>query len=165
MPVPDERSRAVLGRRGGALARAGPLRACARFSHPPDTVCPHCGSTDPSFEFIPVDGSGRIRSWTFVRQSFLPGFDVPFVLVDVELAAQADLRLIGRLVDGPGASLQLDSPVRLVFEDVAPGVAIPAFALEDQLVSGRMASSNRVAIVGYAQSEVERHAAVVPRAP
>ena len=36
-----------------------------------------------------------------MRQSFLPGFDVPFVLVDVELLVQADLRLIGRLVDGP----------------------------------------------------------------
>ena len=46
----------------------------------------------------------------------------------------------------------LGSPVRLVFEDVAPGVAVPAFALEAELVSGRMASSNQVAIVGYAQS-------------
>jgi hypothetical protein len=65
-----------------------------------------------------------------MRQSFLPGFDVPFVLVDVELSAQADLRLIGRLVDGPDASLHLGAPVRLVFEDVAPGVSIPAFELE-----------------------------------
>jgi hypothetical protein len=65
-----------------------------------------------------------------MRQSFLPGFDVPFVLVDVELFAQADLRLIGRLVDGPDAALRLGAPVRVVFEDVAPGVAVPAFELE-----------------------------------
>ncbi len=65
-----------------------------------------------------------------MRQSFLPGFDVPFVLVDVELSAQSDLRLIGRLVDGPDAPLRLGAPVRLVFEDVAPDVAVPAFALE-----------------------------------
>jgi uncharacterized protein len=130
VPVPDERSRefwAAAAAHSLVLARC---RACNQFSHPPDTVCPHCGATDGSSEFVPVDGSGRIRSWTFVRQSFLPGFDVPFVLVDVELAAQEELRLIGRLVDGPGAALQLDLPVRLVFEDVAPGVAIPAFALE-----------------------------------
>jgi hypothetical protein len=128
--VPDEWSRefwSAAATHSLVLARCS---TCTRFSHPPDTVCPHCGSTDASFEFVPVDGSGRIRSWTFVRQSFLPGFDVPFVLVDVELAAQTELRLIGRLVDGPGASLQLDLPVRLVFEDLAPGVAIPAFALE-----------------------------------
>jgi hypothetical protein len=65
-----------------------------------------------------------------MRQSFLPGFDVPFVLVDVELSAQADLRLVGRLVDGPEASICLGAPVRVVFEDIAPGIAVPAFALE-----------------------------------
>jgi hypothetical protein len=100
------------------------------LSHPPDTVCPRCGSTDPAFEFTAIDGKGAIRSWTVVRQSFLAGFDVPFVLVDVELSAETDLRLIGRLVDGPGAPLRMGAPVRLAFEDVAPGVAVPAFALE-----------------------------------
>jgi uncharacterized protein len=102
---------------------------CGSFSHPPDVVCPHCGSIDADFEFTPVDGSGSVRSWTVIRQSFLPGFDVPFVLVDVELSAQADLRLIGRLVDGPDAPLRLGAPVRLAFEDVARGAAVPAFTL------------------------------------
>ncbi len=103
---------------------------CATFSHPPDAVCPHCGSIDPDFEFTPVDGSGTVRSWTVMRQSFLPGFDVPFVLVDVELSVQADLRLIGRLLDGPDATLRPGVPVRVAFEDVAPGVAVPAFTLD-----------------------------------
>jgi uncharacterized protein len=66
-----------------------------------------------------------------MRQSFLPGFDVPFVLVDVELAAQPDVRLIGRLVDGPDAPLRLGAAVRLTFEDIAPDVAVPAFVLAD----------------------------------
>jgi hypothetical protein len=82
------------------------------------------------FEFAPVDGSGSLRSWTIIRQSFLPGFEVPFVLVDVELSAQNDLRMIGRLVDGPEAPLQLGASVLMVFEDLAPGIAVPAFALE-----------------------------------
>jgi hypothetical protein len=77
-----------------------------------------------------VEGAGTIRSWTVIRQSFLQGFDVPFVLVDVELAVQPDLRLIGRLMDGPEAPFSLGTLVRLAFEDVAPGVAVPAFALE-----------------------------------
>ena len=103
---------------------------CSRFSHPPDTVCPHCGSTDPAFEWTAVDGSGSVRSWTIMRQSFLPGFVEPFVLVDVELSAQPEVRLIGRLVDGPDAPLRLGAPVRLTFEDIAPDVAVPAFELE-----------------------------------
>jgi hypothetical protein len=65
-----------------------------------------------------------------MRQSFLPGFDVPFVLVDVELSAQPEVRLIGRLVDGPEAPLRLGAPVHLTFEDIAPDLSVPAFALE-----------------------------------
>jgi hypothetical protein len=64
-----------------------------------------------------------------MRQSFLPGFDVPFVLVDVELRVQEDLRMIGRLVDGPDAPFSMDSAVSLVFEDLGLQVAVPAFKL------------------------------------
>lgn len=64
-----------------------------------------------------------------MRQSFLPGFDVPFVLVDVELRVQEDLRMIGRLVDGPDAPFSTDSAVSLVFEDLGLQVAVPAFKL------------------------------------
>lgn len=88
-----------------------------------------CGSTDPEYEFTPVSGRGVIKSWTVIRQSFLPGFDLPFVLVDVELAEQADLRLIGRLLDGVEANLRVGSAVRVAFEDVTAEIAVPAFEL------------------------------------
>lgn len=129
VPVPDEASREFWD---AAAAHSLVLARCARcgkLNHPPDSVCFHCGSTDPEFTFTPVDGSGTIRSWTVMRQSFLPGFDVPFVLVDVQLLAEAELRLIGRLVDGPDAPLRVGTPVRMVFEDIAPDVAVPAFEL------------------------------------
>jgi hypothetical protein len=66
-----------------------------------------------------------------MRQSFLPGFenDLPFVLVDVELAEDPDLRLIGRLLDGPDANLAIGAAVSVAFEDIGPGVSVPAFAL------------------------------------
>jgi uncharacterized protein len=129
LPVPDEASAefwAACADHRLVLARCA---RCGVLSHPPDTVCPHCGSADPGFTFVPVDGSGAIRSWTVMRRSFLPGFDEPFVLVDVELSAQPDLRLIGRLVDGPDTALRLGAAVRMVFEDIASEVAIPAFEL------------------------------------
>lgn len=134
VPVPDERSapywdfaaRGVL-----ALARCG---QCGRFAHPPDVVCPRCHHTDPRFAFEPVEGTGYVRSWTVVRQSFLPGFDVPFVLVDValDLAKGDDVRLIGRLVDGPDAPLRIEAEVEVTFEQLDDGVAVPAFTLADQ---------------------------------
>ena len=130
VPVPDEMSREFWAAAAAHRLELARCSHCAELSHPPDTVCPHCGSTDPAFTFVPVDGSGAIRSWTVMRQSFLPGFDVPFVLVDVELFAQEELRLIGRLIDGPDVALRPGAPVHLVFEDLAPGVAVPAFELE-----------------------------------
>jgi uncharacterized OB-fold protein len=132
VPVPDSHSAGyweAAARHQLALAQC---TRCGRFTHPPDVACPHCLSTDPAFVFVPVDGRGTVRSWTIMRDSFLPGFAeaVPFVLVDVELDAQPDLRLVGRLVDGPEAPFRLGDRVVTVFDDVAEGVVIPAFALE-----------------------------------
>lgn len=131
VPVPDEQSAgfwAAAGRGELALARC---TDCGALCHPPGVVCPHCHSADPRFVFVGVDGDGTVRSWTVVRDSFLPGFadDVPFVLVDVELDAQHDLRLIGRLLDGPGAPLRQGDRVTLAFEHPAADVAVPAFRL------------------------------------
>lgn len=132
LPVADEQSAgywAAAAEHVLALAQCG---RCGRFTHPPGVVCPHCLDTDPGFTFVPVDGRGTVRSWTVLRDSFLPGFapDVPFVLVDVELDAQPDLRMIGRLVDGPAAPLRIGDRVVTVFDDLADGIAVPAFALE-----------------------------------
>lgn len=129
VPVPDDGSVAYWRAAADgvlALARCG---RCARFTHPPGPVCPHCGTTDPEFRFEPVAGSGTVRSWTVVRRSFLPGFDddLPFVLVDVALDGADDVRLIGRLLDGPDAPLRVGDRVAVDFEHLGAEVAVPAF--------------------------------------
>lgn len=129
VPVPDERSApfwSAAATHALALARCS---RCGALSHPPGLSCAHCGSMDPGYTYDPVDGSGVIRSWTVMLQSFLPGFDVPFVLVDVELDVQKELRLIGRLVDGPEAGFSRGTPVAMVFEDIADDISVPAFTL------------------------------------
>lgn len=129
LPVPDERSVPFWAAAAEHILAVARCSRCAGFCHPPDVVCPHCGSTDPAFVFTPVDGAGTIRSWTVMRQSFLSGFELPFILVDVELQAQPDLRMIGRLMDTPDSALRVGAAVSLVFEDVAPGISVPAFTL------------------------------------
>jgi uncharacterized OB-fold protein len=129
--VPDETSAPFWSAAAEHLLTVARCARCSRFTLPPDVVCPHCHSSDPDFEFTPVSGRGTVRSWTIVRQALLPGFDddLPFVLVDVELAEQDDLRLIGRLLDGVTAELRVGAAVTVGFEDLAPGVAVPAFEL------------------------------------
>lgn len=131
LPVPDESSAPYWSAAAERVLAVARCARCGQFSMPPDVVCPHCHTTDPGFEFTPVSGRGVIRSWTVVRQAFLPGFDddLPFVLVDVELVEQAELRLIGRLLDGADTDLRVGEAVTVAFEDLAPGVAVPAFEL------------------------------------
>ena len=133
VPVPDDASAgywAAAARHELALPRC---RACGTYSLPPTLVCGGCATTDPQYEYVKVDGAGRVRSWTIVRDAFLPGFaaDVPYVLVDVELDAQPELRMIGRLTAGADVRLHLDARVAIAFDDIAPGVAVPAFAPVD----------------------------------
>jgi uncharacterized OB-fold protein len=131
-PIPDERSAPYWDAASQHVLTVAQCSVCNALTHPPGSVCPHCGSTDPQFTFVPVSGRGVVRSWTVVRQSFLPGFQVPFLLVDVEIVEQADIRLIGRLLDAPEEALHIGRAVRVAFEDIASGVAVPAFQLEDQ---------------------------------
>jgi uncharacterized protein len=131
LPVPDEVSAPYWEAAARHVLTAARCAQCSQFTTPPDAVCPHCHSTEPRFAFVAISGRGVVRSWTVVRQAFLPGFDqdLPFVLVDVELVEQAELRVIGRLIDGIDAHLHIGDPVRVAFEDLAPGVAVPAFEL------------------------------------
>lgn len=132
VPVPDALSAgywAAAARRELAIARCP---VCSTFSIPPDTVCRTCSNTDRPFEYQVVSGNGSVRSWTVIRMAFLPGFadDVPYVMVDVELDEQADLRMIGRLTDGVDAPVHIGARVRVGFDTVVDGVLVPAFTLQ-----------------------------------
>jgi uncharacterized OB-fold protein len=131
LPVPDEWSAGyweAAARGELALPRCS---VCRHFAMPPTMVCPTCGTTDPRFVYEVVERGGTIRSWTVVRDAFLPGFqdDLPYVLVDVELDAESELRLIGRLVEGTAATLRIGDRVTVTFDTVADGVAVPSFTL------------------------------------
>jgi uncharacterized OB-fold protein len=97
-------------------------------------LCRQCLSPERKFGFEPVSGRGTIKTWTVMRDAFLPGFrpDVPYVVAEVELEEQAGLRMIAQIVDGADADLAIGSPVDVVFEDLAGGVAVPHFQLRKQ---------------------------------
>jgi len=130
LPVPDELSAPFWEAAAEHRLVIARCSRCNELAHPPDIVCPHCHRTDPRFRFEPVSGSGTVCSWTVLHQSFLPGFDddLPLVLVDVRID-EGDVRLIGRLVGGAASALHAGDRVSVTFEDLVPGVAIPAFEL------------------------------------
>jgi len=136
VPIADDTSApfwAAAARGELALARCS---ACGAVAHPPAPVCPSCRSTAPAWTFEPVAGTGVVRSWTVLRQPFLPGFvdDLPIVLVDVAIDGTlhtdgSDVRLIGRLLDGVEAPVALGAVVAVDFERLGIDVAVPAFRL------------------------------------
>lgn len=129
VPVPDDVSAPYWAAAARHVLTVAQCSRCGALTMPPDVLCTECGSTEPGFEFVPVSGDGVVRSWTVVRQSFLPGFDVPYLLVDVELAEDVGLRVIGRLLDGVDAPVRIGAEVRVAFEDLGDGIAVPAFEL------------------------------------
>ncbi len=127
LPVADELSAPYWQACAQHVLKLPRCSQCGHFSLPPDITCPHCKSAEPDFTWKEVSGRGRLRTWTVVRHSFLQGFELPFVLADVELDDEPGLRMIGRLVDGPDAPLALGERVELAFDDIADGIAIPSF--------------------------------------
>lgn len=132
VPVPDELSAPYWSAAAGHELVIARCSRCSQLAHPPDIVCPVCHHPDPSYSFESVSGGGTIRSWIVVRQSFLPGFEdlLPLVLLDVALDGEADIRLIGRLLDGADTPLTIGSRVQVAFEEIGPGSSVPAFELE-----------------------------------
>jgi uncharacterized OB-fold protein len=106
------------------LARCSECRAAAM---PPDIVCPACGSLAPDYRYEVVSGTGRVRSWTRVHRSFLTGFAVPYTLVDVVLDDAPGVGLVARLAGDDASGVRPGDRVETVFEEVAPGVALPMF--------------------------------------
>jgi uncharacterized OB-fold protein len=131
IPVPDDTSAAFWAAAAEHKLVVAQCSRCGALTLPPDVVCTACGCTEPAMTFTRIDGGAVVRSWTVVRQALLPGFadDLPFVLVDAELTDAPGLRLIGRLLDGPDAELSVGAQLVCAFEDVAPGISVPAFEL------------------------------------
>lgn len=129
LPVPDAISAPYWAGCSEHILKLPRCSRCGEFTLPPDVTCPHCHSLDPEFTFEAVSGEGTVRTWTIIRQSFLTGFEVPFLLVDVQLKDQPRVRMVGRLLDGPEAPLRIGDAVAVAFEDIAPGVALPAFRM------------------------------------
>ncbi len=127
LPVPDEVSQPYWEACARHELTLACCADCGAFTHPPDVTCPTCHSLEPRFEFQPVVSGGKVRTWMLVRHSFLSSFDLPFMLVDVQLDEHPQIRLIGRLVDGPDTELKIGDAVSVVFDDLAPGISVPAF--------------------------------------
>ena len=78
-----------------------------------------------------MSGRGRVYTWTVITHAVHPAAvaRVPYVVVEVELDEQRDLRMVSNLVDCETDAIQFDAPVRVAFETHASGQKLPVFRL------------------------------------
>ena len=119
-------------------AKSGELRvqrctATGRLFFPPRPLSPYAPKTEP--EWTTVSGRGTIWSVVVPHPPLLPGFTerAPYNVIVVALEEDPAIRMVGNLVSEAGgaigeidpATIEIGTPVRVVFETVADDVALP----------------------------------------
>jgi uncharacterized OB-fold protein len=102
-------------------------QSCGTFRMPPSPFCYVCQSQ--GIDWVQQTGDGRVYSYTIIHHAVVPLMRdaLPYVVVVVELPDAGGVRVVSNLVDSDMAAVEVGMPVRLVWDDVAEGVAIPRF--------------------------------------
>lgn len=96
---------------------------CGAWRHPPRFLCPSCGSE--RFTWTPSTGHGRVFTWTVTHRETDPAFQVPYVVLVVEM--DEGVRVIGSARDLDPSELRLDLPVVVELERMNDAVALLNF--------------------------------------
>jgi len=107
---------------GGA---AGELRIqkcqrCGRLRHPPGPMCPSCGSATPGY--VVASGDGTVFSYVVHHHPPVPGRELPFIVVLVELAE--GVRMVGSF---RGDDVRIGQPVRVRFTRIDDSLTMPVW--------------------------------------
>jgi uncharacterized OB-fold protein len=130
VPVPDDQSAGFWEAAARHVLAVQVCENCGNQAHPPVMICGRCRDPRLAFRFEPTSGRGTVKTWTVMRQAFLPGFgpDLPYTVAEIELD-DAAVRVIGRIAGPAPDSMAIGAPVTVEFDDVAEGVAVPVFRL------------------------------------
>ena len=114
-----------LGADGGCVLIGGFCTSSGLYHFPLQDCCPYTGAFD--IERVELADTGSLWGWTAVTTA-PPGYEgpVPYGFGVVELDGSA-LRVITRLTESDPTRLGFGDRMRLVADEVAPGVAVWAF--------------------------------------
>ncbi|HZM77648.1 MAG TPA: OB-fold domain-containing protein [Candidatus Limnocylindrales bacterium] len=93
---------------------------CGRLRHPPGPMCPACGSG--SLSYAVAKGEGTVFSYVVHHHPAVPGRELPFIVVLVELTE--GVRMVGSF-DGGQASI--GQPVRVRFQRIDETLTMPVW--------------------------------------
>lgn len=87
---------------------------CAAAIHPPQLVCPGCGSQ--SVAPRAVAGTGKIYTFTVNHQPWVPDMEVPFAIAVVNLDDAPGVRVTAPVTGLHPESVAIEQSVRIGFE-------------------------------------------------
>lgn len=92
----------------------GACNDCPKLSHPPQSVCPFCWSSNVATRT--ASGKAKLNAFTVVHQSTVPAFRerLPYIVAYVEL--EEGLYLVSNLVNCDPKAARIDMPLKAVFE-------------------------------------------------
>jgi uncharacterized protein len=109
--------------------------SCGALRHPPRPMCPKCRSLES--EWRPMSGRATVWSYVIPHPPLLPAFMpvAPYNVTIVALDEDPLIRLVGNLIADAGApinsvdpaTIEIGTPVQVVFERAADDVALPRF--------------------------------------
>jgi uncharacterized OB-fold protein len=129
-----------------ALDHLQACEQCGRLRYPPTTACPWCATLDSIWK--KVEGEGSVHSYSEVHHAIQPAFrgHTPYLILLVDLDTQKGeptpdeaLRVVGNLTTPDGRLAPADqvrrvgigTRVRMVFSDVAPGLSLPQWTIDE----------------------------------
>ena len=98
---------------------------CGFVIFPPKARCPRCLSEN--VRWTEMSGRGTVYTFSIMHDTFMRGYEPPYVVAQVDLEEQAGLRLNCNIMECEVADVRIDMPVEVVFEDRTDEVTLPQF--------------------------------------
>ena len=124
VPAPDVDSAPYWAAAAAGELKLPTCRSCQTILFPPRSVCPQCLGSE--VDWTALSGRAAVHSFGILHDSFIKGFEPPYIVASVELEEQAGLRLTTNIVNCAPEALRIGMPVRVLFEQ-HEDVAIPLF--------------------------------------
>ena len=90
-------------------------------------MCPVCVSSQSRWDLAPDDA--ELFSYTVVHHAPHPALKeaVPYNVAIVAFPSIGWIRIVSNIIDVPGEELRIGMPLRLVWQEQAPGRVLPLF--------------------------------------
>jgi uncharacterized OB-fold protein len=101
--------------------------SCERFHWYPSILCPHCQSKE--IEWTPIQGQGKVYTWTVVRHPFHPSFQsrLPLIVALVEFEDAPGIRLVTNIIRCKPEEVYVSMPVEVIFLEINKLFTMPVF--------------------------------------